>query len=429
MPKRLLAALSAALLTLSLAACDRDGLNISATQAAGEDFQKNTHQSTTSELRYAYETEDGIYIQLKGAYVYYIDKSTKSVTILCGKPECEHNDDTCNARLAARSLCFYNGKLYYFNGDKLIENGQAVDYGDRIYSANPDGTDHKAVQKLEFTPSGDTNAFADKEPIIHRGVTYFPYCGVLYALPLGGDIEDAEKIWGDEIEADGSHMGNLNRLTYKLWGDGNHVYFMVNLEQSDGTYKDTLFDYDTISKETTQVWEVPGADEVGQWETTGVSVSQWYVLGGYIYFYLSGGDFWRSDLGNGKTEKLADTHEKTEYGSAVFSDDYLCLMNDGPEETGSSAAIGNPSDYIGGDTIYVYGLDGSFIKELSLKSLYDQFDTLESCKLAFCSGSDIYFVADASVQTWSGGVGTMIRNRFLCCVDIDTGEIAQIYNW
>ena len=64
-----------------------------------------------------------------------------------------------------------------------------------------------------------------------------------------------------------------------------------------------------------------------------------------------------------------------------------------------------------------------------MKSLYEQFDTLESCKLAFCSGSDIYFVADASVQSWSSGVGKMNWNLNLCCVNIETGEITQIFSW
>ena len=175
---------------------------------------------------------------------------------------------------------------------------------------------------------------------------------------------------------------------------------------------------------------MPDADEVGEWTTTGVSVSQWYIMDGYIYFYLSGGDFWRSNLESGKTEKLADTHEKTKYGKAIFSDNYLFLLNSTPEDLGgTSYSIVGGQHYIGGDTIYVYGLDGKFVKEVSLKPLYQELAGLETCYLAFCSGTDIYFVADASTKVWSGNVGTMDWNLVLCCVNIETGEITQIFNW
>ena len=435
--KRIFAFVISLILIASMVGCEKYGFDTQSpllpTHAhddtnTSSDFQKNMHQSTTDYLCFACEAENGIYFQLD-AYVYYLEKATSKVTILCAKPECEHNDKTCNARLSARSLWFYNGKLYFFNGNKIIENGQVVDYGDRIYSIDPDGTNRQAVQDLEFVPSGDALAAGQKEPILHRGITYFTYSGVLYALPLGGNIEDAQAIWGEEIKNDGTHIGDVNRLTYKLWADGDFVYFMVNLPQEVGTYKDTLFSYDTNTKEVTQIWQTPDAGDVGEWITTGVSVSQWYVMDGNIYFYLSGGDFWRCDLETGETLKLADTHRKVEFGSAVFTDECLCIMNDAPEQKNAVSSYGT-QEYIGGNTVYVYGLDGTFIKELSLKTLYDEFDTLAHCALTFCTGDNIYFLADAS--TWSdpaGGVSHIISNRILCCVNIETGKITQIYSW
>ena len=430
--KRFISALLAALLTLSLAACNNDdpGVNIPANQTGSDDFQKNMHQSTTYDVSQSAETNDGIYVQLNWEYVYYIDKAAKNITILCGKPECKHNDTTCNARIYTNSLWFAGDKLYFTNSSSVLENGSYVKYGLRVYSIDPNGENRLAVQKLQFTPGGDTSSWTP-HPIQHRGIVYFPYSGILYAMPLGGDIEkDAVAIWGEKSEGDGMSF-NLSAPAYTLWADGDFMYFMVtNLEQSDGTQKETLFAYNTADKSVKQVWQVPDADEVGEWATTGVSVSQWYVIDGYIYFYLSGGDFWRSDLNTGETVKLADTHEKTKYGKAVFSDDYLCLLNSVPEdEGGTSYSIVGGQHYIGGDTIYVYGLDGKFIKEVSLKPLYQELAGLETCYLAFCSGSEIYFMADASTKVWSGNVGTMDWNLVLCCVNIETGEITQIYNW
>lgn len=428
MSKRLIAALLSLFLTLSLVGCKKDGdLNIPASQPGSEDFQKNMHQSTTNNLRYVCETEDGIYFQDFDVYAYYLEKGTKRVTILCGKPDCEHCDETCDAWFYTKCLWTYGEKIYFSNFDYIKTNGNWVDHGNRLYSVDPDGTNRAVVQNLDFVPSGNTER-ERTDPIMHRGITYFTYSGILYALPLGGDIEDAEKIWGEELEADPSHSLIFNQLHYTLWADGDYIYFMVNMPQSDGTNRDTLFAYDTSTKKVSQVWETPTANEVGKWETTGVSVSQWYVTDGYIYFYLSGNGFWRSNLENGSTEKLADITEKPSAGSAIFTDDCLFIMNDTPENTDSFASYGTRRT--GGDTIYVYGMDGKLTKELSLKALYDKADTITHCELAFSTGSDIYFIADASTQ---GGLvnGTVphYRDLLLCCVNIGTGEITQIYNW
>ena len=436
MKKRLISTLLAALMTLSLVACDNsDGdkvggkVNIPTTQTGSDDFQKNMHQSiTTKFLSVAAETDDGFYVQLNGMFIYYIEKATKAITILCNKPECKHEDITCNAFFHAQALWASGDKLYYSNGDYVEENGQYVNYGERLYSADFDGTNRRTVQNLGFAPGGDTSSWI---PLAmgHRGIVYFTYSGVLYAMPLGGNIEkDAVAVWGEE-SADAGQSLNLSAPKYTLWADGDTMYFKVNIPQTDGTYKDTLFAYDPETGEVSQVWQTPDGSEVGQWVSTGVSVSQWYVLEGYIYFYLSGNDFWRTNLETGEHEKLADTSDKTEYGTAIFSDDYLCLMNDTPEDkNGQQYGIGG-NNYIGGDTIYVYGLDGTLVKEVSLKSLYGEIDGIKHCEMVFCSGNEIYFVADASAQTWSSGSGTMNWNRALCCVNIETGEITRIYNW
>ncbi len=306
------------------------------------------------------------------AYAYYLEKETKKATILCSNPECAHSGRTCNAWLNAASLCLYDGALYFQDGDRIRENGQSVDYGDRLYRVDTDGTNRVAVQALELVPGGDALATTHKEPLLHRGTSYFAYSGVLYSLPLGGDVKNARKIWGEEVQSDGSMYYDPNALHYTLWADGDTVYFMVNLEQPDGTYKDTLFAYDTAGQAVQQVWETPDAADVGNWETAGVSVSQWYVLDGFIYFYLSGGDFWRTDLETGETEKLAAVSAKTLSGSAVFSDDYLCVLNDAPH---TDVGLTDPSDGtggIGGDTFFIYDLEGNLVRKLSVSHLYDE---------------------------------------------------------
>lgn len=437
MKKRILTAALAVILTLSFAACgngDNDSVNLPTPGNSGDtsslstDFQKNMSQTDAFEIPYLCETEDGYYFQ-HDTFVYFIDKQTKAATILCAKPDCLHNDNTCNAFINSLSLSYSNNKLYFMNGDRVLENGKYNDYGWRLYSIDVDGTNRTDSQSLEFTPGGDTSPYKTT-PIIHRGNVYFTYKGVVYSVPLGEEIDNATAIWGEESGGSNSAVMVVdpNALQYTLWADGDYMYFMANIKQSNGTYKDTLFAYHTEEKELKQVWQTPDASEVGEWEETGVSVSQWYVTDGYIYFYLSGNDMWRSSLETGKHEKLAQTSDKTQYGTAVFSDQYMCLMNTAP---GNFVDLfGGGAVHTGGNTIYVYGLNGAFVKELSLNDLYKNNSDIELCQPVFCSGNDLYFLVDAT--TWNdpiNGVSSPNTNLILCCVDIETGNITQVYGW
>lgn len=438
MTKRLLAAVVTAFLILLLAACGGDisntvssidlpSISSGGNSALGADFQKNMNQSAVFWIPYLCEADDGYYFQYD-TFAYYIDKASRSATILCAKPDCAHNDDTCNAWIYCWSLAYLDNKLYFSNNDYVLNNGTYTNYGMRLYSIDADGTNRNVVQSLEFTPGGNNSNYVTT-PIIHRGSVYFAYNGILYGVSLGDEIDHATAIWGEEIEGgtSGITVVNPNEIQYKLWADGDYIYFMVNLKQSNGTYKDTLFAYSVNEQDVKQVWLTPDASDVGEWEQTGVSVSQWYVTNGYIYFYLSGGDMWRTDLETGMYEKLAETSEKTQYGTAVFSDQYMCLLNDTPSNF--IDGISGTAKHTGGDTIYIYGLDGTFLKEISLKEL-SRSNQIEHCQPVFCSGNDIYFMVDA--DTWTdrvNGVASRNINQILCCADIESGEITQVYGW
>lgn len=392
------------------------------------EFQKNMHQSTSKDIPYLCETENGYYFQYD-AFAYYIDKKSKKATVLCAKPECNHNDNSCNAWIYCSGLSYFKGKVYFVNRDYVLKNGKYTDYGILLYSMEQDGTSHDIVQSLEFTPGGDTSQHITA-PIIYKGKVYFVYSGVLYCVSLGENIVKAEKIYGEEVKSTSGafQLMNPDAVRYTLWADQNDMYFMVNIKQTNGTYKDTLFSYDPESKELKQRWQVPDASVVGEWQTTGVSVSQWYLTNGFLYFYLSGGDFWRVDLNTGVNEKMAETSRMTKYGTAIFSDQYMCLLNDGPGD--GINLINNSKVYTGGDLIYVYGLDGTLRKEISLKELYDKNSKIEHCEMISISENDIYFLVDAT--TWNkpiGGISSPDVNLILCCADIETGEITEVYSW
>lgn len=205
-------------------------------------------------ISYIREMDTGFYFER--TLLYYMEKESKRVIVVCGKPDCDHKTADCNARIAPNNLWALEDKLYFIRNDYQMVNGRDVNQGRRVFSVNMDATDLKRVQELEFEPDGDTT-IVRSDPIFHRGYVYFIYNYVLYAVPLGADIEKAQAVYTPDISGGQQHAGVVemtgNEPRYTLWGDGELMYFMVNAQQPDGIYRDTLFSYDPEAKETRQL--------------------------------------------------------------------------------------------------------------------------------------------------------------------------------
>ncbi len=424
MLKRLLSALLATLLTFSLAGCQENDLNIPDGQTGTDDFQKNLHQ--TDKLSFL-ETDAGYYFSWSS--LYYLDKDTMKVTEVCGKPDCDHTDDAiCNARIHADYLLTGGERIYYIGYDHDPKTVGSVKY---------DATGRETVQELKFNEFSASQSSYD-QAIYHRGYVYYISDDILYRVKLGGEKDSAEEIWKPEDAGSAqAHAGgmidfNPNAIHYTLWADGDTLYFMANVQASDGTYKDVLFQCGLNGSDVKQIWVTPGAEDVGEWEKTGVSVSQWYIMDGYIYFFLAGNGLWRTELSSGKNEKLAETSEKTQYGSAIFSDDYMCLVNDYPVlfYGYTEPQPGGMFRYYG-DTIFVYGLDGEFKKEIPLGGLYEDPAEMAQIDLLFCSGNEVYFLTTGmSLLEGAGPYAGLTGHKGdinLCRADIETGEVEMIY--
>ncbi len=249
---------------------------------------------------------------------------------------------------------------------------------------------------------------------------------------MGGEKDSAEPIWSPENAGGAqSHDGMIeidpNAIRYSLWADGDTLYFMANVQTAEGTKKNVLYQCGLDGSDVRQVWATPDAEEVGEWERTGVSVSQWYITGGYIYFYLSGNDYYRTDLATGKTEKLADTQEQTQYGSAIFSDEFMCLLSETP---GNRSANATNESLIrrGGDALFLYDLDGTYRKEISLENLAEEVGDNLEIALLMVDHTHVYFqVTTTSYSTQNGIPVGNVGSETLWRANLETGEVSQLY--
>lgn len=116
-------------------------------------------QHGSTEQRGLCVTEDTIYFYWD-EHLLFTDKDTGITLPLCGKPECTHTDNSCNAYIGgeAAGLRVYDGKLYW------IEDGQ------NVMRMGLDGTAHERVTSLD--PSLRTQISGDSTWVIHRGYVY-----------------------------------------------------------------------------------------------------------------------------------------------------------------------------------------------------------------------------------------------------------------
>lgn len=432
--KKLLALLLAGAMLFSLAACGdktSGGGKLPPAQSGGDgsalstDFQQHMKTADWFQLGPMCETETGWYFQYNGL-LYYIDKESVKTTVLCGKPDCKHADPTCNAWVNTSSLNYNDGKIFFDNSD----NDNGVSGLMTLFSMNTDGTSRKDIQALQLQKQG--GGWNPCEAIIHRGFVYFNYAGAVYMASVGSDMNKAIKLYGEVKNTTSQTADNGDGIYWKFSAEGDKIYFMGNITQSDKTQKDTLFLYDTNTKEVKQVWQIPDASEVGKWETTGVSLIRtgtnprgWYIKDGSLYFYLSGNDLWRNNLNGGKNERVSAVSEKIpESGFAIFNDENIFIINDYPEFMESLF----DRDKTEADTILMYDYDGNLLKELSLKDLGKYLKSVSNIQMLWASDGKLFMFVygDTKVSDVDANAQEATNKERLAYIDIETGEISLL---
>lgn len=245
-------------MAFSLAACGDSGTGggkLPSAQSGGNgsalstDFQQHMKTADWFQLGPMCETETGWYFQYN-YLLYYIDKKSVKTTVLCGKPDCKHADPTCNAWVNTSSLNYSDGKVFFDNSDN--DNGASGLM--TLFSMNTDGTSRKDVQALQQQKQHE---WKPCEAIIHRGVVYFNYAGAVYMAPLGSDVSKATKLFGEVKNTEDGVANTGDGIYWKFSAEGDKIYFMGNITQSDRTQKDTLFATTRILRNSSRYGKSP----------------------------------------------------------------------------------------------------------------------------------------------------------------------------
>ena len=190
------------------------------------------------------QVEYPTYVRIYTQIMYY-DKNTAITSVLCGKPECMHDDDTCNAYISGFVYGFgiYDGKLYYIADDYSSKYNETC-----LFRMNLDGTAREKVKILdqETFMSGPYTLF-------HRGYIYIlgDYEWIedgeekrrqyLIAEPLG----DGETVTLFDTEEGTS--GKYSWVGARMAVSGKSIYLLLGDDEFCDIYR---WDAQTMQRET-----------------------------------------------------------------------------------------------------------------------------------------------------------------------------------
>ena len=170
--------------------------------------------------------------------LYYYDYATKQSVLVCGKTNCQHKDDTCDAffdeqKYPISSIWYYEGNVYIPSLDE--------DYL-CITKIAPDGSTRKkmcSVAKIvqvteEEEDGGIATATYYPAMVLHDGYIYYSssYPGCKKAELYKKAVDDnADAIKLDEIEGDSVQI-------YRIKGYGENVFYQKAVFGEDGDVTD-----------------------------------------------------------------------------------------------------------------------------------------------------------------------------------------------
>lgn len=356
--------------------------NSSKTELDLSGFQRNMNVNSPLRLPTACKTEKGYYLQNEGL-LYFFDYALGKMIVVCGKPECPHNDNDCNAWINSKLLSYYDGKLYYTNCD-AIHNSYTT-----FCSMNLDGTNHTDVQIIQIAEPGPRFNCAD--PVFVNGIIYFmePDHSV-YRVGLGQKVENAVMLIGGEPE-------NMIQISeWKLWGDGDKAYAMNRYMDNNGNEHDRLYLLGGSAANTREIWSSQ------QMVNSLSGDASWYIMNGQLYYYLSGSGLWSIDLSSGKSEKIS-LSGNINGGMATFTDENIIVLN---------------SD---GKELMVFDYNGAVKADIDLSSIYRTYFDIAASELVFADGGSAFMLAYHEIL--------MSPSSALYQIDWGNGRIREIDTW
>lgn len=257
--------------------------------------------------------EKGYYFLSKTCtYIMYFDPDTQQAIKLCGKPDCKHNDNTCNAYNAPLgyqllSIWYYKNYIYmikYANGNAILEQ------------INSDGSARKDLFEIGVADESYPYNLVFNENYVYiysMMGNYGKNCESEVSIRkvlLDGKTD--EKIFA--ITGKGIVLENLKSYGNKLFFLNNN--YNVNTEESKTIISSNgLYAYDYNTKNTEKIIDKDISDFTVDLQNS------------IIFYYVSGEGIYKYNINTSETNLIYTSTYDTFSSQLSYDGKYLYMSN------------------------------------------------------------------------------------------------------
>lgn len=313
----------------------------------------------------------GFYAMCNG-WLLYCDYGSDEIIKLCGRPDCTHTDESCNAYFEnGANVCLEDGKLYV-----------TVNFTDLV-QVDLDGTNR--ITLLKAADFSETGSSTKESPHIWGGI---------YNVGMGRLDEDGEYIldvYYAPLDTDGKSMMKTSRFL-PAQNDGD-AYIVSTTEGMDTLY--WSWDPETDEKAyLTQVhlWDRPGY--YGEEEA-------WFIENGVVY---------HMNYAEGTTEPVLDTGLDGYHHMSCFPD--LFVISDAMDFWDEEP----PSDE---QNLYFYNWDFELIGQVAIPWLGNQPICGDTPDRILLSSTAYEFIPKYYINKSDLGTGNVQLHEFVWPEDFE----------
>lgn len=229
----------------------------------------------------------GYYV--KNQMIWFCPKGDTRFYPLCGKPNCTHADETCNAWFENANGLGCDGTRLYTVSDNPDGTG-----GWTLFSLAQDGTDRKQELDLPF-PQNPDGSFGGVASFVFDGprLYYFFERGTDLPLEQQIGVNYVVDVQTHEIREFGAEFMRSGARVISPKPGGSLLYALCEIPAEDGEYEIWLCQLDP-DRDTVQ--KLLPAETISTW--TAEDEKLWYVQ--------AGEGFWEYDLSTGETQCLGN---------------------------------------------------------------------------------------------------------------------------
>ncbi|MEG0276185.1 MAG: hypothetical protein RR630_04070 [Coprobacillus sp.] len=260
----------------------------------------------------------------------YYDYATKKEIILCNKPECQHNDETCTACLMSgitSQLIVYNDSLYIMESRGLTVDslGQRQETGPKIIKRNLDGSQPQDVHVLEDGYQFDDTSYVIADDILYIKISKQELYKIDKSSSMQVDIE--KKLYAINLKT-GEGKSILDLMNKDIIGvNGRNLIIKHTLYKEDpmkyleeGNYSK----YDQITFNSSVGYSILDIDTLKDSEILNTDLEGSYYYNGYIYSTEKDG-IYSLNVSNRDKKKLISYNKNLSYNLNGIYDGYILL--------------------------------------------------------------------------------------------------------